>query len=778
MTMNTQMIINMVTGVWVGLWPLPFLIALTLRLVLANQMPLNTEYRIQTVAYLVSGFVVSLFVAFTNPIFSASMTFILIAGLGIATRKLSHLPTAIEIIRNSNIIYKNTESGNRGVISGEGAAIGPRETKIKVHRTLKNSRIIDGFPVLGLSITFKMGNTSTPEEVAKVKGQLIRYFPNYIFDTYRQGSNYKITAQANKGKLKPLPFPVNLSKTLPFYAIPLGAIDGSSKRRAVETPYIWLMNSDYDLYKRKDLTHAKFLSNDAAPHGLIVGGTRGGKSVLLYSLILHLAITNKADLYIIDPKGTEFKEFAGYPFVKGYCGPSIFEAQDIMERFLTAQDKRYYSMSSLGVKNLAAANDRVELGHNWIIDGWGIDGNAPMKIKTSDGNERTTSLNELNMGNGGFEVFVPAKTWNNPDGQWVKATSDNTQHGGSYEFRPMVMICDEYSKLVESTNGREEQRKAMDFQSGVDLITKLGGAADIHLVLATQSANMNMFPTSVRNNIHFRNICGWVETSVSNGVIGSEQGSSIPKIPGSYLAYIRNDTVFYRGYFTSEKDIKKVFSNALGSKDKDSEGSKKRKSGYSDVNDGYDDVIDTTTTNSDDENGVGSNTDVDNTDDTNNTSLEDSIANVADVENDNNNGNGNDAANNEAPDMSNIDWSFLDGSSNDNVDTTVIPTPVTAPVSVTMATPAPATIPIPTETPAPVSTPTTSAIPVPTLTVPTLNRKIDLRTRKVINLKALRANGNSGSNSNGGITTNNSNGATSATVPVPHKIDLRSLRKH
>jgi hypothetical protein len=118
----------------------------------------------------------------------------------------------------------------------------------------------------------------------------------------------------------------------------------------------------------------------------------------------------------------------------------------------------------------------------------------------------------------------------------------------------LVLIVDELAQFVDNIP-RDKMRQADQFQDNIQKIARLGRAAHVHVILATQSCTGNLFPSSLKNNIGFRNICGRVEGNISQTAIGSEEGESLSTAPGSYLGYSKQETQPYQGYYTNVKQI-------------------------------------------------------------------------------------------------------------------------------------------------------------------------------------------------------------------------------
>lgn len=117
-----------------------------------------------------------------------------------------------------------------------------------------------------------------------------------------------------------------------------------------------------------------------------------------------------------------------------------------------------------------------------------------------------------------------------------------------------ILLCDELAQFIGNPD-RKEMRLADKMSANMQQIAQLGRSAHIHMVLATQSASGNLFPSSLKNNIAQRCICGRVESNISRMAIDSEEGESLPLTPGSYLGYSKGTTQQLQGWYTPTKAV-------------------------------------------------------------------------------------------------------------------------------------------------------------------------------------------------------------------------------
>ncbi|MHB1565363.1 MAG: DNA translocase FtsK [Acidiferrobacter sp.] len=99
------------------------------------------------------------------------------------------------------------------------------------------------------------------------------------------------------------------------------------------------------------------------PHLLIAGTTGSGKSVCLNALILSFVFkSTPADvrLIMIDPKMLELAVYDGLPHLLAPVVTDMKKAAQALRWCIGEMDRRYRVMSSLGVRNLASYNRRVD----------------------------------------------------------------------------------------------------------------------------------------------------------------------------------------------------------------------------------------------------------------------------------------------------------------------------------------------------------------------------------------------------------------------------------
>jgi S-DNA-T family DNA segregation ATPase FtsK/SpoIIIE len=113
-----------------------------------------------------------------------------------------------------------------------------------------------------------------------------------------------------------------------------------------------------------------------APHTLIAGSTGSGKSVLVQSIILGIAVTNtpaQARIVLIDPKqGVDYFAFDNLPHLDGGVIDEQPAAVEKLEALVEEMDRRYRLFKAARVPNLAAYNAKASspderLPAYWVI---------------------------------------------------------------------------------------------------------------------------------------------------------------------------------------------------------------------------------------------------------------------------------------------------------------------------------------------------------------------------------------------------------------------------
>lgn len=209
------------------------------------------------------------------------------------------------------------------------------------------------------------------------------------------------------------------------------------------------------------------------PHLLVAGTTGAGKSVSINAMLLSLlfkATPEQLRLILIDPKMLELSVYEGIPHLLTPVITDMKDAANALRWCVAEMDRRYRLMSSLGVRNLAGFNQKVQDG--------------------------------IKQGNP-----VPAPKW------MVDAQGEAV----SLETLPMiVVVADELADMMMVVGKKVE-----------DLVTRIAQkarAAGIHLILATQRPSVDVITGLIKANIPTR-IAFQVSSRIDSRTILDQQGA-------------------------------------------------------------------------------------------------------------------------------------------------------------------------------------------------------------------------------------------------------------
>lgn len=324
------------------------------------------------------------------------------------------------------------------------------------------------------------------------------------------------------------------------------------------------------------------ITTNTGQYTLTKNGPINHNSVLLNTIIAHFVNKKCVDLYLSDPKGgVEFGPYEDLPEVKGLA-KNLPDSVEVFKLFKYTMDQRYVMMDKLGIKNIPLDN-MVDLGDAISIDGNIYKSNEQIKVKIN-GKEKLINAVDVKTAicNGKIEFLIPENQQLKIEEQWITTTEDKIQIGGQLEVRPMVFLSDEYAELIDN-RPRSEYRMVEDIQNYVQSIARLGRAAHVHIIIATQSSNTSLFPSSLKNNLQFRAICGKVDANISRMAVDTEEGETIPTKPkGMYLASVKGESAIFQGYFTKTDYIKSL--SSIDKKDKNKNDKTDTDSSEHDIN--------------------------------------------------------------------------------------------------------------------------------------------------------------------------------------------------
>jgi S-DNA-T family DNA segregation ATPase FtsK/SpoIIIE len=216
------------------------------------------------------------------------------------------------------------------------------------------------------------------------------------------------------------------------------------------------------------------------PHLLVAGTTGSGKSVGVNSMLLSLLFkSGPADvrLILVDPKMLELSVYDGIPHLLTPVITDMKDAANGLRWCVAEMERRYKLMASLGVRNLAGYNRKVE-----------------------DAIKAGTPL--------------PDPTWK-PDPMF--AATDEDQTPPDLEKLPsIVVVIDEFADMMMVVGKKVEQLIAR--------IAQKARAAGIHLILATQRPSVDVITGLIKANIPTR-IAFQVSSKIDSRTILDQGGA-------------------------------------------------------------------------------------------------------------------------------------------------------------------------------------------------------------------------------------------------------------
>ena len=100
------------------------------------------------------------------------------------------------------------------------------------------------------------------------------------------------------------------------------------------------------------------------PHSLVAGATGSGKSVLIQSLLLDIAATNRSQLakiVLIDPKmGVDYAALAALPHLREPIITTQERAIEVLKALVEEMDQRYWLFAAVRARDLPTFNSKVE----------------------------------------------------------------------------------------------------------------------------------------------------------------------------------------------------------------------------------------------------------------------------------------------------------------------------------------------------------------------------------------------------------------------------------
>jgi S-DNA-T family DNA segregation ATPase FtsK/SpoIIIE len=251
------------------------------------------------------------------------------------------------------------------------------------------------------------------------------------------------------------------------------------------------------------------------PHLLVAGTTGSGKSVGVNSMLLSLLFkSGPADvrLILVDPKMLELSVYDGIPHLLTPVITDMKDAANGLRWCVAEMERRYKVMASMGVRNLAGYNRKIEDG-----------------IKA------------------GKPLTDP--TWK-PDPLFAETDEEQTAPELA-KLPSIVVVIDEFADMMMIVGKKVEQLIAR--------IAQKARAAGIHLILATQRPSVDVITGLIKANIPTR-IAFQVSSKIDSRTIMDQGGAEQLLGHGDMLYLPPGSGVPNRvhGAFCSDEEVHRV----------------------------------------------------------------------------------------------------------------------------------------------------------------------------------------------------------------------------
>lgn len=257
-----------------------------------------------------------------------------------------------------------------------------------------------------------------------------------------------------------------------------------SLRELIESEKLEKNSAKLSLALGKDIGGAPTIADLARmPHLLIAGTTGSGKSVAINTMIISLLYRLSPEhcrLVMIDPKMLELSVYDGIPHLLCPVVTDPKKAVVALRWTVREMEQRYRAMSTLGVRNIAGYNARIEEAH-----------------KKGETLTRTVQT--------GFD----------------SETGEPIYEDQPLDMSPLpyiVVIVDEMADLM-LVAGKE-------VESSVQRIAQMARAAGIHLIMATQRPSVDVITGTIKANFPTRisfQVTSKIDSRTILGEAGAEQ---------------------------------------------------------------------------------------------------------------------------------------------------------------------------------------------------------------------------------------------------------------
>lgn len=121
----------------------------------------------------------------------------------------------------------------------------------------------------------------------------------------------------------------------------------------------------------------------------------------------------------------------------------------------------------------------------------------------------------------------------------------------------IVVFCDEVAEMLDKKGVRKADKGIYEeIEKELSTLARLGRAAGINLVLATQRPDANVIPGQIKNMLEIRISGRMVDEQVSEMVLGNTKATLIDDTKGRFMYNIGSDTYEFQAYWFEDKVIK------------------------------------------------------------------------------------------------------------------------------------------------------------------------------------------------------------------------------
>jgi S-DNA-T family DNA segregation ATPase FtsK/SpoIIIE len=259
------------------------------------------------------------------------------------------------------------------------------------------------------------------------------------------------------------------------------------------------------------------------PHLLIAGTTGSGKSVALNAMICSILFKAQPDdikFLMVDPKRLELSSYEGIPHLMHPVVVDPKKASQVLRWTVEEMERRYKTISDLGVKSIEAYNEVLLKGSK---------DNAVSVIK-----ERPAEI-RLDKEFNASEMVTPS---HDPQIKHVKLPY-------------IIVVIDELSDLMMVAS--------RDVEESLTRLAQMARAAGIHLIIATQRPSVDVITGLIKANFPTR-ISFQVSSKIDSRTIIDQPGAEKLLGAGDMLFIPPGTSKLARihGAYVSDKEISRI----------------------------------------------------------------------------------------------------------------------------------------------------------------------------------------------------------------------------